>query len=187
MIFCLCLVGACFLLNNPLKGHLERFLGGDSPISIELKITQDIAWEITRTEAISRVVSRVSIELGPCTPKRPRFVNRAPVPKPWHSGCSVFQNAPVCELGHYCKPGHSEKQYSQNAMVCSFILDKMPSSRQEQNRQNRGILRKIPLMSTRIGQFVRGVLHPFWRTTTHVLGVVGVFMVMAYGFGRKNF
>ena len=52
------------------------------------------------------------------TPKMPRFPNR----------------------------GYIENQYSQDATFSELILDKMPSSHKEQNRQNRGIMTKMALV-----------------------------------------
>ena len=39
--------------------------------------------------------------------------------------------------------GYIENKYSQDATFSELILDKMPSSHKEQNRQNRGIMHNI--------------------------------------------
>ena len=69
------------------------------------------------------------------------FFRMLPVRKPWHFGSTVFQNAPCSQtmaFWEYCFPECSLFVYYKSG----GILEKMPPSKKEQNRQNQCIMHK---------------------------------------------
>ena len=72
------------------------------------------------------------------------FSRMLPVRKPWHFGSTVFQNAPCSQtmaFWEYCFPECSLFVYYKSG----GILEKMPPSKKEQNRQNQCIMLRADL------------------------------------------